>query len=396
MRPHSTTALRRSDSTTERGFWLAWGATLTFFAGFYSLLEPLTRHLVGVGLSDAQIGLVLGLFGVASLIGRPLAGALSDRSGPRTVMLVGAAALLLGSAPLPAATDLPALLGLRLLQAGGYVAFTTAGTAMAVALSPPERRAGRMAIFGAAANVAISLAPAAMGALLLRIPLPAAFWLIGGLALVAGLAALLAPDIRPTLARETAAPGLPAAIWPAMAVAACLGAGFGAFLHYIPLLAERRGPHPVGLIFSVYGAAIILTRLVARGWLDRAGVRRSVLLGAALHAAGLALAAFAADLALLLLAAALIAAGSGIFHPALIAHHARLLPAAPGRASAAFYLGFDLGLGAGAWLLGLALQAGGLAALYLSALGIVALGAALTPLLGSPAEPYLPAQGSPS
>ena len=58
---------------------------------------------------------------------------------------------------------------LRLLQAAGYVAFTTAGTALIIQLTPEEEHGRRLAIFGAAANVAIALAPAATTVLLDRV-----------------------------------------------------------------------------------------------------------------------------------------------------------------------------------------------------------------------------------
>src|SRR5947209_1539331 len=56
--------------TARRNFWIAWAATLTFFAAFYALLTPLPRYLTAVGVPDGQIGLVLGAFGVAALLGR--------------------------------------------------------------------------------------------------------------------------------------------------------------------------------------------------------------------------------------------------------------------------------------------------------------------------------------
>src|SRR5213596_579824 len=113
---------RAAPSTTERDYWTAWVATVTFFAGFYSLLVPLPRYLAAVGLPDWQIGFVLGAFGVASLVGRPLAGVASDRYGPRRVMLVGAASLAVGAFGVPTTTNVVALFGLRVLQAIGYVA----------------------------------------------------------------------------------------------------------------------------------------------------------------------------------------------------------------------------------------------------------------------------------
>ncbi|HEY3110105.1 MAG TPA: MFS transporter, partial [Chloroflexota bacterium] len=140
---------------TRRAYWTAWAATVTFFAGFYALLVPLPRYLVAAGLPDWQVGLVLGAFGVASLIGRPIAGVASDRLGPRRVMLVGAASLLVGAVGVVATKSVGPLFALRILQATGYVAFTTAGTALIVSLVPPGERGRRLAVFGAAANVAI-------------------------------------------------------------------------------------------------------------------------------------------------------------------------------------------------------------------------------------------------
>ena len=64
-------------------------ATLLFFVGFYMLLVPLPPYLVDLGLADWQVGLVLGSFGMAALVGRPLAGLASDRLGRRTVMIAG-------------------------------------------------------------------------------------------------------------------------------------------------------------------------------------------------------------------------------------------------------------------------------------------------------------------
>src|SRR5579864_4570734 len=100
-------------------YWLAWFATLTFFGGFYALLVPLPRYLLAIGLPDWQIGLVLGTFGIASLLGRPLAGIATDRFGSRPVLLSGAASLAVGALGVPATTNLPLLLALRLLQAAG-------------------------------------------------------------------------------------------------------------------------------------------------------------------------------------------------------------------------------------------------------------------------------------
>jgi predicted MFS family arabinose efflux permease len=352
-----------------RSFWTAWAATLIFFAGFYTLLVPLPRYLAQAGLPDWQIGLILGAFGVASLFWRTIAGVGVDRWGGRPVMLLGAGGLVVGAVCVTLTANPVVLFGLRLLQAAGYVAFTTAGTALIIQLTPEEQRGRRLAIFGAAANVAITLAPAAATALLAVVPLELGFWLTGALALVGGaLAATIAAPPRERRPIRDWRQGwrFPRQLWLPMTTASLFGAGFAAFFLFAPILSERRDVAP-GLIYTVYGISIILTRIVGSHWLDRVKTGQTLLLSAVLLAGGLALSAFASTTVWLGLAAFLIAAGSGLFHPVLIAHHARLLPGEPGQATAGFYLGFDLGIGLGSWLFGAVLDLAGLTWLFLVA-----------------------------
>ena len=372
-----------------RAYWTAWAATLIFFGGFYALLVPLPRYLGLIGLPDWQIGLILGAFGVASLLGRPLAGVAIDRWGTRPMLLFGAAALVIGAAGTVLTTSPLVLGGLRLFQAAGYVAFTTAGTALVIELTPLDERGRRLAVFGAAANVAITLAPAATTALLEVVPLAVGFWLASGLALLAGgLASLVAVPGRATSVEgdRRATWRVPRILWLPMLTAGLFGAGFAAFFLYAPILSERRGVPP-GLLYTVYGGGIILMRLVGGRWLDRVGTGPTLLVSAGLLVAGFGLAAVAATSAGLGVAAFILACGSGLFHPVLIAHHARLLPGAPGRATAGFYLGFDLGIGLGGWLLGFILDAGGLTWLYGTALLLILATVPLAPVLARQTAP---------
>jgi predicted MFS family arabinose efflux permease len=373
---------------SARAYWTAWAATLIFFAGFYTLLVPLPRYLAQIGLPDWQIGLILGAFGVASLLWRTVAGVGVDRWGSKPVMLLGSGSLVVG-AVCTVLTESPSVLfGLRLLQAAGYVAFTTAGTALIIELTPEDERSRRLAIFGAAANVAITLAPATATALLVVVPLALGFWLTGALALLGGaLAALISAPPRPARPARSLLQGwrFPRILWLPMTVSGLFGAGFAAFFLFAPILSERRDVPP-GLLYTVYGVGIIASRIAGSRWLDRAGTGPALLLSAVVVGAGLALAAVAATPLWLGLAALVIAAGSGVFHPVLIAHHARLLPGTPGQATAGFYLGFDLGIGLGSWLLGLILDLAGLTWLYLTAALLVLLTMPLLPALLQQAE----------
>ncbi len=402
-------------------YWTVWSAALLFFAAFYALLVPIPLYLEAAGLPDWQIGLVLGAFGIASLVGRPLTGALCDSLGSRPVILFGTAALAVGAATMSFTANPVLLFGLRVLQAAGYVTFTTAATALVADLAEPNRRGAALALFGAAANVAITLTPAAVNAGLafltpqfgcLSSPCPtwctqaftsastdsgacplwgrgighSAFFLSSGLSILAG--ALVWRVIPRASRREDAdfslvqLVTLPGPLRGTMLTTALFGVSFGALFAFLPLLAERRELTSVGTAYSIYGVSIIATRILTGRLLDRADRSQVLLPALIVNAAGLAGLALATGMPLLVGSSALMGIGSGISHPALIAICVDRMPSAQrGRATAGFYLAFDLGIGLGSWILGLVLDAFGLHWLYFAASLVSVAGALTAPLL---------------
>jgi predicted MFS family arabinose efflux permease len=221
------------------------------------------------------------------------------------------------------------------------------------------------------------------------LPLEFGFWLTGVLAFIGGaMAAMISAPPRAAHPIRSLRQGwrFPRRLWLPMGTASLFGAGFAAFFLFAPILSERRDVPP-GLLYTVYGVGIIATRVVGGRWLDRAGMARSLLVAAVLMGIGLVLAALGQNAPVLGVASLCVAVGGGLFHPVLIALHARLLPEQPGQATAGFYLGFDLGIGLGSWLLGVVLDVAGLPWLFLVAAALVALTVPLLPALTRPAVP---------
>ncbi|MEZ4706561.1 MAG: MFS transporter [Caldilineaceae bacterium] len=356
----------------QRDYRITWLATFLFFVAFYGLIVPLPRYLTGIGLSDAEIGLVLGATAIASLVTRPIAGILTDRLGYRRMLLFGSLSLIVGAVGVVFTTQLWLLFGLRILQALGYVIFTTAGNALVGQLAAPEERSTKIAYFGLAANFAISMTPGLTDTLLGWIGLNTAFWLVGTIAAMTGILSRLLRFAPPAMTGPAQPVGLtqfwrfPRALWVSMFVSALFGVGFGAYFQFFAILLERRNI-AAAPVFAAYGISIIVTRLLLGRYLDRIGLARVLIAAAVTMSIGLLMAAVGYSLPMLILAAALIAAGGGFFHPMLIAHHVMLLPARPGWAVACFYFGFDAGIGIGAWVLGAVLDLSGLTALYVAA-----------------------------
>lgn len=402
-------------------YWTVWSAALLFFGAFYALLIPIPLYLESEGLPDWQIGLVLGAFGIASLIGRPLTGAANDSFGSRPVILFGTVSLSAGALLMSFTANPGWLFLLRIVQAAGYVSFTTAATALVAELAPEQRRGAALALFGAAANVAITLTPAAVSAGLdllspqfgcptapcptwctalpdLQTPMSdacplwgrgighSAFILSAALSLLAGLLVwhvIREPSRRPERVFSwSRLIDFPTALRGPMLTSLLFGVSFGALFAFLPLLAERRDLASAGPAFVVYGLSIIATRILTGRMIDRPNRGQVLLPALLLNATGLASFSFASTLPILLAGSVLMGIGSGVSHPALIAICVDRMPDSKrGRATAGFYLAFDLGIGAGSWLLGLVLGLLGLTGLYLAAALVSLAGALTAPLL---------------
>jgi MFS family permease len=365
------------DLKTKLSFWQTWLATLLFFGGFYTLTAQLPLYLSAVKIPDWQIGFISGAFGISSLVTRPLAGWLCDRVGTYKVISGSVILFLGGVLPLSLSSDLWFLLVLRVLQASGYVGFTTAGTTIIIKLLNPALRERWLAWYGAAANLAVTVTPLALDLSRARNNSEISFYLAALLASF-GLALLIwTKELRPVQNSNTNLKlyqTLKFVVLPGT-FAFVAGVCFGTFLQFTPLLADEAKGISTGLIYTSYGISIILVRLLMWRTLSATFQRIVLPLGFGLLATGLATFAFSPAYEFYLLGAAILAFGSGMQTPILIGLHLNALPSTmQGRAVALYYLGFDGGIGLGTWLLTPVLAIWGLQGLFA--------GAALTALIG--------------
>ena len=373
----------------QKGYWSTWCSALLFFVAYYALLVPVPVYLNHIGLSDWEIGVILGAFGVAALISRPLAGMFSDCYGGRVVMLFGAGALILGVFGMSVTIQPTLLFICRLLQAIGYAAFTTAATALIAALATPEKRGSSLAFFGISVNTSMAIIPGMITSLMTYFTLQGIFWLAGVITVMTGIVVSISVPrtsrIKVLNVNWQAIYAIPQELWVPMALTILFGVGYGAFIQFLPLLAERREIGSAGVVFTVYGISIILTRLTTGKLLDQGPRHRLMLPAILILSTSLMGFAFGPSQMWIFISAGLMALSSGILHPALIAMHVdRLTETAAGRATGVFYIGFDLGIGMGAWILTPALHYVGLSGLYVLAALLSGAGIFLLPALSIP------------
>ena len=151
------------------------------------LIVPVLPALVGTftGSQTEQawwFGAVMFAFSSANFIASPILGALSDRFGRRPVLLVGFCALSLSFFVTALATQMWMLVVVRLFT-GAMQSNASVANAYVADITPPQERARRFGLLGAAFGVGFILGPV-MGGLLGAIDLRLPFFAAGSLSLV--------------------------------------------------------------------------------------------------------------------------------------------------------------------------------------------------------------------
>ncbi len=339
-------------------FLLVVAGTFLMAAAFFSLLPVLPVLVVGpMGLGEREVGLVVGVFSATSLAVRPFGGFLLDRFGRRIWLLLGAIALVACMAAYTGAATLASLLGLRLVHGLAW-GFATVTTATVVAdLVPAVRRGVGMGFYGMAMPLAMALGPMA-GSMLMEGGQFGRVFTTG--ALVSAVAVVFfvmgrAPAVRNPATRLSVGAMVEGRVIPVFACMTALTFGLGGWLTFVPLYAPQAGLESAGPIFFWNAVGALSTRLFGGHLYDRFGVRPPVLLGLLLTTLGwTALASSATPLGALG-GSCCLGLGFGVLGPVFQAMAIDLVPAARrGAANGTFHSSFDVGIGSGAILFGMA------------------------------------------
>jgi MFS family permease len=354
--------------------------TLLGLLSIGATLPVLPRYVKGpLDSGDVAVGIVTGSFAVTGLAVRPFAGRFADARGRRPAVLLGATLSVIAAALYFVPAGVPGLVVSRFFLGAGEGLIYTAGSAWVVDLAPDERRGQIIGWYGLAIWGGLSLGPP-IGELLLQ---AASFEVVWAFALAAPLVgALIAmripesfrPDAQhepsgPLIAREAIRPGL---------AFSCGTVGFAAVSAFIVLHLEARGIGSGTLAFTAFAATVVGVRLIGGGLPDRFGGARCAMVAGLVEAGGLVAIAAAQSLPVAVLGAVAMGGAFALLLPSLALLSLEGVPIERrGATMGTLTAFFDLGVGVGAPLAGLAAALAGYgAAFWLSAvfaLGLTAI-----------------------
>jgi predicted MFS family arabinose efflux permease len=337
-----------------RGFIALGVADLAYFVSVGVAIHTLPLYATGpIGSDEAGAGLAFGAFGVTALLCRPIAGRLSDVHGRRPLLVFGALLAAAGMLLLPYAGTLAAVVAIRLLQGVAEAAFFVAGFALLADLAPPERLGEALSYNSLGLYLGIAVGPPLGEIVVERWGFTKAWTVAGGLAVAAAIIVRWVPDVRGTggdgHGKLIHRPGIPVSLGFFASLAAISG-----FLAFAALWSEEVGLDNTSLALVVYGAVIVVCRIVFARVPDRLPSLPLATGSLVAIATGLAVLVAWQSEAGLIVGVVVMAVGVTFSTPAFFAAiFATATPAERGAAAGTASAFIDLGLGFGPIVLGL-------------------------------------------
>lgn len=363
-------------------------ASFFYFGGFYLLLPVLPLYVERLGGLPSEIGLAVGLFTFLSVVVRPYSGKLGDRYGLKRFMILGAALFSMMFVCYFWVTDLLMLYMVRVFHGVAHGIFLAAVFAYVGSIAPQDRRGEAMGVFGMANVLSMAIFPA-VGTNLVRSF--GGFAELFGVAVVMEVVALLAvlsvDELRPC-ARVAGGVSLRRIIsrrpvWLAFVTYISAAVAYGTVITFLPVYAVEVGIGEFGQFFVVYAIFTFVSRGVAGKLSDKFGRYAVVVPFMVLIFLAMVLLIVLADLAMLWACAMLFGLGFGAFMPALNAYIIDETRAEErSGALAIFSSAMDIGITAGAVVLGMVSEAAGYAAMYAVSASLVLGGLVLFALVG--------------
>jgi MFS family permease len=357
-------------------------ATFLQFASLYFLLPTLPLYALSLGGTNAEVGLIIGILALTSLVARPFLGIWMDRAGRRGFLVAGAGIYVVASLGYWTIHSVAGLLLWRVVHGIGLATFSTAAASLAGDLAPPGRRGATMGVFGLAQASALTVGPGLGRRVLTVAGYPGLFMAAAGAALAA-LACALAipsralPDLRQARKGSTKGWNLPlrgTGSVPAV-VQFAASIAYGTIISFIAVVARERGLDVMGTFFALLALSSLGVRLFAGRAYDAWGPARTLAPLLGLLAAGMSILAVARDPLLFLLAAVPAGIGIGGVHTTLISSVVdRSAPETRASSVAGFAACWELGVGGGTIVMGQLADRGGFGAMFLAV--------AVLPLLG--------------
>ena len=345
-------------SLFTRDFILVFLAFFAFVAANHALIPTLPIYLTKLGSDERQVGILVGVMGIAALVSRFFAGGALTKYSEKRVMMVGA--LLFAFTFLAAIVFRPfwPLFIVRVFQGIAFSSLHTAALAYTINAVPAVYRGQGIAYFMLAPSLAMALAAPSGMFLVNQCGFTIFFLTCASLSLcslfLSGKMKEREMDSMP--AKNISPHGASLFEWRVVtpAITSFLQMFiFGALAAFVPLYALQCGVTNPGLFFTANAAAIIVGRLLGGSILDTYNKEKMILAFIFISMVAMVILIFSKTLPMFIFVGLLYGAGGAFFFPAAMAYAFEYAGSSSGAAVGTFNAFMDLGMALGPVIAGI-------------------------------------------
>jgi MFS family permease len=342
-----------------RDFILCFLAQFTFTFVFHILIPTLPIYLSRLGSTEVEIGVLIGIIGVSSLIFRPFVGRALLKIPERNFMMAGALIFALTSIAYVLAPPFWPFLIVRILQGVGLAFFYTASVTLIANISPEAHRGQALSYFYLAFNISFALAPS-FGMFLINLFnfTPLFLFCLGSslcsLFLTTRLRKRQADPLKDQSNQDKSffsREAVPSAI-----MAFFANTIWGALTAFFPLYALNQGVANPGFFFAAYAIVLILGRALGGKILDLYSREKVILPCLTTYIISMTILAFSKTLPMFILVAVIWGIGNAFLMPSLVVYALDRAGSSLGPAMGTFTAIGDLGVALGPVIMGIILR----------------------------------------
>jgi MFS family permease len=342
-----------------RDFVLNFLAQFAFSFVSFILIPTIPVYLSRFEAKAGEIGFLVGVLSVSSLIPRPFIGRALLRIAERKFMIAGAVLYILSSVAYLFAPPFWPFLIVRILQGVGLAFFSTASVALIANITSENRRGQIITYYFLSFNFAFALAPYFGMVLINQFSFTVLFLVCTALSLCTLFITL---KLRKTegvpIENESiqSQPFFSREVLPSAIMAFLLNVIWGSLGAFFPLYALRHGVLNPGIFFAFVAITLILGRSLGGRILDMYAREKVIIPCLIFVIISIVILTFSTTLPMFILVAIIFGTGWAFLYPSLVVYAVENSGSARGPAMGTFTALADLGAGTGPMIMGMILE----------------------------------------
>jgi MFS family permease len=343
----------------SRSFVLTFFAQFGLLSTFYILMPTLPIYLSGSGSNKIEIGILIGIFTLSSIVLRPFIGRALLRTSEKRFMIIGTFLFVLTSLAYLIAPPFWPLLVVRFFQGIGFAFYHTASFTLIANISPETQKGQSLSYFVLASTVSGAIAPPIGIIVINHFSFSFLFLICSGLSLCSFFISTLLRTKPVTLSKNfpndsgslISREALPPSIINFLSFFV-----WGALNAFFPLYAINHGMANPGLFFTILAMILILGRSIGGKIFDLYSKEKIILPCLAMGIMAMIILAFSKTVSMFILVAVVWGIGFAFLTPSLLAYALDQSGSSSGPAMGTFTAFSDVGLTFGPVMMGIILH----------------------------------------